>query len=221
MASIYLCQIQLGLLKLLPPSWLSPLIALYILRTDFHNTGCCFMHQISLISWVFVIASQESKKKPKPHQTFFYQHNCLCSYFLETQQYLLALSLELTDHLLGTSNSQAPVFIKSLATTGYHILTFISTFEALVILTLGHDPATTDLTHIVSILNLRQEIWDLQSKKATAERIYKIMNLFSRQFSCNFPRCQRQQRGGDAYLGKVSKLKLTALSTKSKHHRHR
>lgn len=62
----------------------------------------------------------------------------------------------------------------------------ISTFGALVILTglisfsLGHHTAIIDLTHIIPILNLRQEIWDLQRKKTTAERIYKIMNLFPR-----------------------------------------
>lgn len=76
----------------------------------------------------FCYCSSGIKKSPKPHQ-IFRQHNCLCSYFPETQQYLLALSLELTEHSLGTSNSRAPVFIRSLATTGYHILTLLALSE--------------------------------------------------------------------------------------------
>lgn len=42
-----LCQIQLGPLRLLPLQWPPPLTVLYILATDFHDTGCCFMSHIS------------------------------------------------------------------------------------------------------------------------------------------------------------------------------
>lgn len=129
MASIYLCQIQLGPLKLLPPYWLSPLLALYILRPDFSQHWLLFHapHLTYLMSFCYCFSGIK-KKNPKPHQTFC-QHNCLCSSFLETQQYVLALSVELTEHLLEASNSRAPVFIKSPVTTEYHILTLLVLLE--------------------------------------------------------------------------------------------
>lgn len=102
----------------------------------------------------------------------------------------------------------------------------ISTFEALVILTrfisfsLGHHTVITDLTHIISILNLKQEIWDLQHKKATVERAYKIMNLFPRKCSFNFSKVPRATAGRRCLSRKSFsqnlKLNLTALSTKAK-----
>lgn len=127
MASIYLCQIQLGPLKLLPPYWLSPLLALYILHTDFSQHWLLFHapHLTYLMSFLLLLLRN---KKKIPNHIRPSVSTTVCSYFLETH-YLLALSVELTENLLETSNSRAPVFIKSLLTTEYHILTLLVLLE--------------------------------------------------------------------------------------------
>lgn len=167
------------------------------------------MHHISLNLMSFCYCFSGIKKNPKPHQTF-YQHNCLCSYFLETQWYLLALSLELTEHLLGNKQLTSSCFHQIPRDHRASHGNINSTSGALVILTgiisfsLERHTAITDLTHIMSILNPRQEIWDLQHKKATAEMTYKIMNLFLRKFSCNFSKVPRATVGRRCLSRKVS-----------------
>jgi len=100
--------------------------------------------------------------------------------------------------------------VKALATAGYCILTLLPPFGALVFFTgcisfsLGHHTASTDLPHNLSILNFRQEVWDLQHEKATVESTYKIKSLFLKKFSVILSMTRRTTGGGDAYPAKVS-----------------
>lgn len=179
MASIYLCQIKLGPLSLLPPCWLPPLIALCNFATDFHNTGCCSMSLIQLISHFFCSYFLRIKKRNQTPS----QHDCIWLFGFTFLKQAISLSF-IGDSWVPVKNKQlvSSCLCQILCNCRVSHPNIIAAFGALVVFTgcisfsLGYHTASTDLAHNTSILNFKQEIWDLQHKKVMVGNGKHIQN---------------------------------------------